>query len=148
MTFHATVVISAELRPITEGNAPWTPIEPPLRLICKDCSEPPSPEVTFPVNSQHTIRLSTALADRVSSGWRFDNPIQPPQDYPQGETLGERWRIVIGSDDDGHAYRSALKAELEADPSVAKIIDVNHRTDQRTPYSSVAAVAAVAAEQQ
>jgi ribose 5-phosphate isomerase B len=56
--------------------------------------------------------------------------------------MSERWRIVIGSDDDGLAYQAALKADLEADPRVARVIDVSVRSERPTPHPSVAVAAA------
>ena len=54
----------------------------------------------------------------------------------------ERWRIVIGSDGDGLAYKDALKADMKADSRVARVIDVGARAGKRTPYQSVAVAAA------
>jgi ribose 5-phosphate isomerase B len=48
--------------------------------------------------------------------------------------IGERWRIVIGSDDAGLAFKVALKADLEADSRVAQVIDVG----SHTPYLQMA----------
>jgi ribose 5-phosphate isomerase B len=56
--------------------------------------------------------------------------------------MSERWRIVIGSDDVGVAYKDALKADLEADPRVAEVIDVGVHSDQLTPHLRVALAAA------
>ena len=56
--------------------------------------------------------------------------------------MSERWRIVIGSDDAGLGYKDALKTDLEADPRVARVIDVGTRIDQLTPYLDVATAAA------
>lgn len=56
--------------------------------------------------------------------------------------MSERWRIVIGSDDAGLGYKNALRTDLEADPRVAKVIDVGIRIDQLTPCVDVATAAA------
>ena len=56
--------------------------------------------------------------------------------------MSERWRIVIGSDDAGLGYKDALKTDLEADPRVARVIDVGIRIDQLTPYVDLATAAA------
>jgi ribose 5-phosphate isomerase B len=56
--------------------------------------------------------------------------------------MSERWRIVIGSDDAGVAYRDAIGADLEADPRVAEVVDVGVPTDESTPYLRVALTAA------
>jgi len=58
--------------------------------------------------------------------------------------MTERWRVVVGSDDAGLAYKNALKADLEADPRVAEVIDVGVNADQSTPYPHVAVEAATA----
>ena len=54
----------------------------------------------------------------------------------------QRWRIVIGSDDAGFAYKTVLKADLEADPRVAEVIDVGVRIEQLRSYQHVAFAAA------
>lgn len=51
-------------------------------------------------------------------------------------------RIAIGSDSAGAAYKATLKADLEADPRVSKIIDVgvpNDKDDTPYPHPAVAA---------
>ena len=55
--------------------------------------------------------------------------------------MSERWRIVIGSDDAGLAYKAALTADLEADPRVTGIIDVGAPEDESPPYLRVALAA-------
>ncbi|HEY0248248.1 MAG TPA: ribose-5-phosphate isomerase [Gryllotalpicola sp.] len=52
------------------------------------------------------------------------------------------WRIVIGSDDAGVDYKEALKADLEADPRVASIVDVGVTGAEHTAYPHVAIEAA------
>jgi len=56
--------------------------------------------------------------------------------------MTQRWRIVIGSDDAGFAYKAVLKADLEADPRVAEVIDVGVRADQFISSQHVAVAAA------
>ena len=56
--------------------------------------------------------------------------------------MSERWRIVIGSDDAGLAYKDALTADLEADPRVTEVIDVGALKDESPPYVRVALAAA------
>ncbi len=56
--------------------------------------------------------------------------------------MTEQWRVVIGSDDAGLTYKNALKADLEADPRVAEVIDVGVNAAQATPYPHVAVAAA------
>jgi ribose 5-phosphate isomerase B len=51
-----------------------------------------------------------------------------------------RFRIVIGSDDAGFAYKEALKADLANDEHVASVVDVAEAADQ--PYPDVAIAAA------
>ncbi len=51
-------------------------------------------------------------------------------------------RIVVGSDDAGYTYKEALKADLEADPRVASVVDVGVAADASTPYPDVAHAAA------
>jgi ribose 5-phosphate isomerase B len=60
----------------------------------------------------------------------------------EGIVVADRWRIVVGSDEAGLAYKDALKADLEADPRVAEVIDVGVNADQTTPYPHVAVTAA------
>ena len=56
--------------------------------------------------------------------------------------MAEGWRIVVGSDDAGLAYKDALKADLEADPRVAEVLDVGVNADNSTDYPHVAVAAA------
>lgn len=50
-------------------------------------------------------------------------------------------RIVVGSDDAGMELKSALKADLEADPRVAEVIDVGVGADEHTPYPHIGVAA-------
>ncbi|GAA2008977.1 ribose-5-phosphate isomerase [Microbacterium ulmi] len=52
------------------------------------------------------------------------------------------WRIVVGSDDAGFEYKSALKAQLLADARVAEVVDVGVGSDEHTDYPLVAVEAA------
>lgn len=52
------------------------------------------------------------------------------------------WRIVVGADDAGLAYKDALTQYLRADPRVAEVVDVGVGADDETPYPSVAIAAA------
>jgi ribose 5-phosphate isomerase B len=56
--------------------------------------------------------------------------------------MSEQWRIVIGSDGAGLAYKAALTADLEADPRVTGIIDLGAPRDEPAPYMRVALAAA------
>ena len=51
-------------------------------------------------------------------------------------------RIVIGSDDAGVQYKAALKADLEANPRVAEVVDVGVGDEEHTAYPHVAVEAA------
>lgn len=53
-----------------------------------------------------------------------------------------RWRIVVGSDDAGFAYKETLRADLEASGLVAEVVDVGVDADGHTPYPAVALRAA------
>ncbi len=61
---------------------------------------------------------------------------------PEQEPLASGWRIVVGSDDAGYAYKEALKEELRASVLVASVEDVGVDADSHTPYPSVAITAA------
>ncbi|MET0303165.1 MAG: ribose-5-phosphate isomerase [Microbacteriaceae bacterium] len=51
-------------------------------------------------------------------------------------------RLVIGCDDAGFDYKEILRADLEADPRVASVVDVGVDADGHTPYPKVAITAA------
>ncbi|KAL7422855.1 D-erythrulose-4-phosphate isomerase 1 [Cryptotrichosporon argae] len=58
------------------------------------------------------------------------------------------WTVVVGADEAGVEYKSALKADLEADPRVRHVIDVGvgERADKTAyPHVAVAAARKVAA---
>ena len=55
---------------------------------------------------------------------------------------GQPLRIVVGSDDAGYEYKTALKALLEADERVASVADVGVGGDEHTAYPHVAVEAA------
>ena len=57
------------------------------------------------------------------------------------------WRIVVGSDSAGYAYKEALRSDLEADPRVESVVDVGIRSgeDTASPHVGVAAGQLVAA---
>lgn len=56
--------------------------------------------------------------------------------------MSDTLRIVVGSDDAGFEYKSALKSLLEADPRVAEVVDVGVTSDGHTDYPHVAVEAA------
>jgi Ribose/Galactose Isomerase len=48
-------------------------------------------------------------------------------------------RIVVGSDNAGHAYKTAVKAELENNPGVSEVLDVGVvDADDSTAYPHIA----------
>ncbi|HVT70341.1 MAG TPA: RpiB/LacA/LacB family sugar-phosphate isomerase [Trebonia sp.] len=47
------------------------------------------------------------------------------------------WRIVVGSDDAGWEYKELIKADYEADPRVAEVIDLGVRRGEPTAYSEI-----------
>ncbi len=53
-----------------------------------------------------------------------------------------KWRIVVGSDDAGYAYKEILKKDLEANGLVASVVDVGVSADGHTAYPHVAVKAA------
>ncbi len=50
----------------------------------------------------------------------------------------EPLRVAIGSDDAGFTYKEALRADLEADPRVAAVVDLGIRAGEKTRYPRVA----------
>lgn len=64
--------------------------------------------------------------------------------------MSDQWTIVIGCDDAGMEYKEALKADLLADPRVAKVIDagipaaVDSDASVAYPHMAVAAARTVA----
>lgn len=52
------------------------------------------------------------------------------------------WRIVVGADDAGLAYKEVLREMLEADPRVDEVIDIGVGEADTTPYPLVAVAAA------
>ena len=52
------------------------------------------------------------------------------------------WRIVVGADDAGYAYKEVLRELLETDPRVDEVIDIGVDADETTPYPRVAVTAA------
>ena len=56
--------------------------------------------------------------------------------------MSTRWRIVVGSDDAGYEYKTALKELFDADPRVAEVTDVGVTAEEHTIYPDVAVEAA------
>lgn len=56
--------------------------------------------------------------------------------------MSDQWTIVIGCDDAGVDYKQALKADLLADPRVAKVIDAGINPDEPVAYPHMAVAAA------
>lgn len=51
-------------------------------------------------------------------------------------------RIAIGGDDAGLQYKDILRADLEADPRVAEVVDVGVSATENTAYPHIAVAAA------
>lgn len=56
--------------------------------------------------------------------------------------MADGLRLIVGCDDAGLSYKTAIKEQLEADSRVASVLDVGVGEDEHTPYPSVALVAA------
>lgn len=56
--------------------------------------------------------------------------------------MPQKWRIVVGSDDAGLEYKNALKADLENDDRVEKVVDVGVGAEDTTAYPHIAVTAA------
>lgn len=56
--------------------------------------------------------------------------------------MPHKFRIVVGSDDAGYAYKEVLKADLAASSLVASVVDVGVEVDGHTAYPTVAIAAA------
>lgn len=56
--------------------------------------------------------------------------------------MSRTWRMVVGCDDAGYEYKTQIKADLEADPRVSKVMDVGVSADEHTAYPHVAVEAA------
>ncbi|MGX5771135.1 ribose-5-phosphate isomerase [Microbacterium trichothecenolyticum] len=52
------------------------------------------------------------------------------------------WRIVVGADDAGFAYKEVLRELLAGDPRVDSVVDVGVASAEATPYPRVAVKAA------
>ena len=50
--------------------------------------------------------------------------------------------IVIGADDAGYEYKEMLRADLEADPRVARVIDIGVTAGAHTAYAHIGVAAA------
>lgn len=56
--------------------------------------------------------------------------------------MTKKWRIAVGSDDAGFHYKELLKADLQADPRVAHVLDVGVDSDGHIHYPHIAFAAA------
>ncbi len=56
--------------------------------------------------------------------------------------MAEGLRLIVGCDDAGLTYKTAIKEQLEADSRVASVLDVGVGEDEHIPYPSVAIAAA------
>jgi ribose 5-phosphate isomerase B len=54
----------------------------------------------------------------------------------------KQWTVVIGCDSNGLTYKNEIKADLEIDPRVSKVIDVGVHGDDPTAYPHIAVTAA------
>lgn len=48
------------------------------------------------------------------------------------------WRVIVGADEAGYAYKEAIKADLAKDPRVSEVIDLGVDADSTTAYPVVA----------
>ncbi|MEX3610553.1 ribose-5-phosphate isomerase [Rothia sp. LK2588] len=56
--------------------------------------------------------------------------------------MADGLRLIVGCDDAGLTYKTAIKEQLEVDDRVASVQDVGVGADEHTPYPSVAIAAA------
>lgn len=56
--------------------------------------------------------------------------------------MSRTWRMVVGCDDAGYEYKKQIKADLEADPRVSRVVDVGVSGDEHTAYPHIAVKAA------
>lgn len=56
--------------------------------------------------------------------------------------MSEKWRIVVGNDEAGVEYKTALKELMEADDRVESVVDVGVGADDSTAYPHLAVTAA------
>jgi ribose 5-phosphate isomerase B len=56
--------------------------------------------------------------------------------------MTDQFRIVMGADDAGYDYKTALKAILEKDPRVSEVTDVGVDAEGHTAYPHIAVAAA------
>lgn len=56
--------------------------------------------------------------------------------------MAEGLRLIVGCDDAGLTYKTAIKEQLEADSRVASVLDVGVGAEEHTPYPSIAIAAA------
>lgn len=52
------------------------------------------------------------------------------------------WRVAVGCDEAGVAYKDLLLADLEQDPRVAEVVDLGVRAGEPTPYAEIGLTAA------
>jgi ribose 5-phosphate isomerase B len=55
---------------------------------------------------------------------------------------GPKWRVVVGADEAGLAYKDLIRDDLEADERVIEVIDVGIYDATSTPYSEIGLEAA------
>lgn len=56
--------------------------------------------------------------------------------------MPDKWRIIVGCDDAGLEYKNVLKADLENDDRVEKVVDIGVGAEDTTPYPHIAVMAA------
>jgi ribose 5-phosphate isomerase B len=55
---------------------------------------------------------------------------------------GPRWRVVVGADEAGLAYKDLIRKDLEADDRVVEVFDIGVSGPVPTPYSEIGLEAA------
>jgi ribose 5-phosphate isomerase B len=56
--------------------------------------------------------------------------------------MPHKWRIIVGCDDAGLEYKNVLRADLEDDDRVEKVVDIGVGAEETTPYPHIAVMAA------
>jgi ribose 5-phosphate isomerase B len=52
-------------------------------------------------------------------------------------TAGPMWRVAVGADEAGLAYKELIRKDLEADERVIEVVDVGVYESTSTPYSEI-----------
>lgn len=56
--------------------------------------------------------------------------------------MSRTWRLVVGADEAGMAYKDLIVADLRADPRVAEVVDLGVGEGEHTPYPDIGLTAA------